>query len=89
MYKKIITTILILLIVIVTILYLRPIDINSLIQPFSNESLPTKMEIAIFFSSHSVKELDITNDVSIGELIALIENMTVKRNISIFSVWRR
>lgn len=80
MYKKIITTVVILMII-VTIFYLRPIDINSLIQPFSNESLPTKIGIAIFFSSQSMKELDVTNEESIREMIALIENMRIKRNL--------
>lgn len=80
MYKKITTTIVILLII-VTIFYLRPIDINSLIQPFSHEDLPTKIGIAIFFSSHSMKELDVTNEESIREMIALIENIRIKRNL--------
>lgn len=81
MYKKIILPIVIILIIILPILYLRPVNINNLIQPFNSKNLPGKIETVIFFSTQSEKTLDITNEESIREMITLIENMRISRNL--------
>lgn len=81
MYKKIILPIIILLIIMLIMFYFRPVDINNLIQPFSSKNSPRKIETAIFFSTQSEKELDVTNEESIREMITLIENMRIKRNL--------
>lgn len=80
-YKKIILPVIILLIIILTMFYFKPLDINNLIQPFSSENLPKKIETAIFFSTQSEKVLDVTNEESIREMITLIENMRIKKNL--------
>ncbi len=83
MYKKIILSVIILLIIILAMFYFKPVDINDLIQPFSGENLPRKIETAIFFSVQSEKVLDVTNEESIREMITLIENMNIKKSLLI------
>jgi hypothetical protein len=81
MNKKIIMLIIIILIIILAIFYCRPIGVNNLIQPLSSKNLPLKIETAIFFSTQSEKELDVTNMESIEQIITLIESIKVRRNI--------
>ncbi|MDF2882024.1 MAG: hypothetical protein K0R54_2581 [Clostridiaceae bacterium] len=81
MNKKIIMHIVIILIIILAIFYYRPIGVNNLIQPLSSKNLPLKIETAIFFSTQSGKELDVTNMESIEQIITLIESIKVRRNI--------
>lgn len=80
MNKKIIVVIITILIIILAIFF-RPIGISKLIQPFSSKNLPWEIESAIFFSSYSEKKLDVTNEEYKEELITLIENIKVRRNI--------
>ena len=81
MYKKIILSVIIILIIILTMLYFRPLDINDLIQPSISKNLPKKIETVIFFSAQSEKKLDLTNEESIKEMITLIGNMKIKKNL--------
>jgi len=81
MYKKIILSVIIILIIILTMLYFRSLDINDLIQPSISKNLPRKIETVIFFSTQSEKKLDLTNEESIKEMITLIENMKIKKNL--------
>ena len=81
MNKKIIMLIIIILIILLAIFYCRPIGVSKLIQPLSSENLPLKIETVIFFSTHSEKELNVTNEESIEEMITLIESIKVRRNI--------
>lgn len=81
MKKKIFIAIINALIIILTVFYYRPIGVNKLIQPFSSKNLPSNIKTEIFFSALSEKALDVTNEASIKELINLIENMKVRKNI--------
>lgn len=81
MNKKIIMLIIIILIAILAVFYFKPIRVSNLIQPFSSNNLPEKIETAIYFSPHSGKELDVTSEKSIEELLTLIENIKVRKNI--------
>lgn len=81
MNKKTIMIIIIILLISLAILYYRPIGVDNLIKPISSQNLPLKIKAAIFFSTHSVKELDVTNKVSIEQIITLIESIKVRRNI--------
>lgn len=81
MNKKIIILIIIILIILLAMFYCRPIGVSNLIQPLSSKNLPWKIESAIFFSAHSKKELGVTNEESLEELITVIENIKVRKNI--------
>lgn len=80
MNKKIIVLIII-LIILLAIFYFRPLEVKELINPLSSRNLPLKVESVIFFSAHSKKELSVTNEESLEELIRLIENIKVKKKI--------
>lgn len=80
-YKKIILPVIILLIIILTMFYFKSVNINNLIQPFSSKNLPRKIETVIFFSTQSEKVLDVTNEESKREMITLIENIRIKKNL--------
>ena len=81
MNKKIIVFIVIIPIIILTIFYYRPIEVSDLIDPLSSKNLPLKVETAIFFSSHSKKELEVSNEDSLEELIELMENIKVMKKV--------
>jgi len=82
MNKKIIVLIIIIPIILLIIFYFRPIEISNLIHPLSSRNLPLKVESAIFFSAHSNKELDVTTEESLEELIELMENIKVMKKIT-------
>lgn len=82
MNKKIIVLIIIIPIILLIIFYCRPIEISNLIHPLSSKNLPLKVESAIFFSAGSKKELDVTTEESLEELVELIENIKVMKKIT-------
>lgn len=81
MNKKIIVLMIIIPIILLTIFYFRPIEVSDLIHPLSSKSLPLKVESAIFFSAGSKKELDVTTEESLEELVELMENIKVMNMI--------
>ena len=81
MNKKIIISGIIILIIVSAVLYFRPIEVSKLIEPLNSTNLPWKVETGIFFSAASKKELDVTSQESLEELITLIENIKVRKNI--------
>lgn len=88
MNKKIIVLIVVIPIILLTIFYFRPIEVSDLIHPLSSKDLPLKVESAIFFSAGSKKELDVTTEESLEELVELMENIKVMKKITTLESYR-
>lgn len=86
--KKIILCVAIISFLAIIINYFKPIQINELIAPYTDESLPNEINSSIFFSAYSRKELNINGEESIKEILRLIENIKVRQLLSPPSSWR-
>ena len=82
MNKKILVCMIIVLIILSSLFYSRPIEAISLIYPLTSENLPSKVESTIFFSAHSKKELDVISQESLEKLMTLMENIKVWKKIT-------
>jgi len=86
--KKIVLYIIIIFLLIVITSYFRPIQVNSLIEPYNKEILPDKIHCDIFFSTHSGKELEVTGKDSIKQIVTLLKDIKVRRLLYEPNSWR-
>ena len=76
------------LLLVITVSYYKAIPVNDLIQPYTSEVLPEKINSFIFFSYGSPKELNVTGEKSIKEIVMLLGNMKVRRKLSFPNPYR-
>ena len=82
MNSKRILSVIVLLLLVIIVSYNKPIQVKDLIQPYTNEVLPKKINSSIFFSSYSQKELNVTGEESIKEIVMLLGDMKVRRKLN-------
>lgn len=78
MNKKIILFAVFMFLMVIPIYY-RQIKVDKLINPYTSKNLPDKIDTYIYFSVHSTKELKVTGQESIKEIVALLTNMKVQK----------
>ncbi|MCC5910395.1 MAG: hypothetical protein JJT76_08170 [Clostridiaceae bacterium] len=84
--RKIILFIIVTSLLVVLIAYSRPIQVNELIYPYTNKIFPDKISSYTYFPS-SDKELEITGQESIKEMVTLLGNMEVRRTFNSLNSW--
>ncbi|MBP1926751.1 hypothetical protein J2Z76_002621 [Sedimentibacter acidaminivorans] len=80
MNKKIILCIIAILLLLITVVYYRSMQVTDLIAPYNSEVLPDKINSYIYFTSLSEKELTVNGKESAKEIVMLLENMKVRKN---------
>ena len=65
----------------IIIIYNKPINLKSLILPYSIDNLPEKISADIHFSAHSSKELDVVGEEAKKEIISLLSSVKVKTKL--------
>ena len=88
MKNKSIFCIMVLLLLVITVIYNKPIQVKDLIRPYTSEVLPKKINSFIFFSSYSQKELNVTGEESMKEIVMLLGDMKVRRKLSFPNPYR-
>jgi len=81
--KNIIISTIVLLLLIIILSNFKPIQVSELIVPYTNEGLPKKISSSIYFSYASEKELEVTGEKSIKKIVTLVENMKVRKKITL------
>jgi len=65
----------------IIIIYNKPINLKSLILPYSIDNLPEKINANIYFSAHSSKELDVVGEESKKEIVSLLSSVKVRTKL--------
>ena len=86
--RKIVLYIIIIFLLITISSYFRPIQLNVLIEPYNKEILPNKIHCDIFFSTASGKELEVTGQESIDQIVTLLNDIKVRRLLNEPISWR-
>ena len=68
--------------------YFKPIQIGDLINSYTDGVLPDRIICHVYISGLSYKELEVTGGDSIKQMVALLENMKVKRLLNAPDSWR-
>lgn len=82
MNKKIILCIIAILLLLITIVYYRPMQVTDLIAPYNSEVLPDRINSYIYFTSLSEKELTVNGKESIKEIVMLLENIKLRKKLT-------
>lgn len=67
------------IIILITLVYYKPIKVYDIITPYTTDTLPTKINAAIYFSAPSFKELEVTGEESIKELVKILESIELRK----------
>ena len=82
MNKKNIIYAVTIIILLITFIYYKPIRVYDLITPYyTTDTLPTKVNAAIYFSAAPFKELEVIGEESIKEIVKILGSIELRKQL--------